>query len=123
MYILMVKYIDSLNDDKHLDGSIEMLDQTRKIIEVFRDSRPLCDINDKHFQILQDVETWLIKSPDSVPEDEKKEIILDHVQQYKYGINSTIYVKLQCQRKAMPVQVKVMYIQHPSQWSPQRRRS
>ena len=76
MYILMVKYIDSLNDDKHLDGSIEMLDQTRKIIEVFRDSRPLCDINDKHLQILQDVETWLINSPDSVPEDEKKKSFL-----------------------------------------------
>ena len=57
MYNLMVKYRDSLNHGKHLDGTIDMLDQTRKIIEVFRDSRPLCDINDKRLQILQDVET------------------------------------------------------------------
>ena len=35
MYNVMVKYRDSLNDGKYFDGSIEMLDQTRKIIEVF----------------------------------------------------------------------------------------
>ena len=108
MYNLMVKYRDSLNHGKHLDGTIDMLDQTRKIMEVFRDSRPLCDINDKRLQILQDVETWLINWSDSVSEDEKKksfltkETFLDTISMLK-GFKQICKIRIQeCKRSIVP---------------------
>ena len=46
MYNLMSKYKESLKDGKHLESTIELLDNTRQVVNVFRDSRPICDLND-----------------------------------------------------------------------------
>jgi hypothetical protein len=46
MLKLMLAYKNSLSDEVFLQGSIRLLEETSKIVNVFRDFNPLCDVND-----------------------------------------------------------------------------
>ena len=61
MLFLMQKYQQSLGDGSHLDKTIELLEHTSKIIDLFRDRRPVADINDERLTVLTDFETWIDK--------------------------------------------------------------
>ena len=56
----MIKYKESLPDGNHLEGSIELLNNTRQIINVFRDLRPVIDMNDDRLEKLSNCDKWLM---------------------------------------------------------------
>lgn len=59
MLHLMTKYQESLKDGSHLQCTIELLEHSSKVIEIFRDPRPVTDLNDQRLQQLAKFETWL----------------------------------------------------------------
>jgi hypothetical protein len=58
MLNLMINYQKSLMNGKHLDGSIELLKQTSKMVAIYNDNRPICDINDERLVKLADCKKW-----------------------------------------------------------------
>ena len=59
MLNLMQQYQGSLKDGRYLESTIDLLTNTSKLIEIFRDSRPIIDFNDKRLQTLKLIEKWL----------------------------------------------------------------
>ena len=66
MYNLMIKYQESLKDGKHLGATVELLDNTRQIIKVFRDPRPIIDMSDSRIDKLLKFDQWLMNWSDSL---------------------------------------------------------
>ena len=81
MYNLMIKYKESLKDGNHLKGTIELLDHTRGLINIFRDARPIFDMNDSRLEKLSNFEKWLVDWSDAaeklqITHTEKSKIFL-----------------------------------------------
>ena len=76
MYHLMNKYRETLKDGKHLDSTIDLLDHTREIINIFRDSRPLIDVNDDRFDKLSAFDKWLHDWRNEVPDSDKSKTFI-----------------------------------------------
>ena len=66
MYNLMIKYQASLKDGKHLEATVELLDNTRQIIKVFRDPRPIIDMSDSRLDKFSKFDQWLMNWSDSL---------------------------------------------------------
>lgn len=59
MLHLMKLYRASLPDGSYLEKSVELLEHTSAIIELFRDQRPIADLNDPRLGCLSKFEAWL----------------------------------------------------------------
>ena len=66
MLHLMKIYKESLADGAYLVKSIELLEHTSAIIDLFRDRRPIADINDERLRPLKSFENWLDQWADTV---------------------------------------------------------
>lgn len=58
MLNLMKQYQLSLINNEVLNGAIEFLENTSKLINIFRDPRPVVEVNDMRLKILQEVLNW-----------------------------------------------------------------
>ncbi|KAJ8044896.1 ATP-dependent DNA helicase PIF1 [Holothuria leucospilota] len=79
---LMRSFRSSLPDGSFLNSSIELLENTSRMISVFRDKRPIKTVTDERFEILNDVLEWFQKwrmqaesNEDLTPAERKKRIL------------------------------------------------
>jgi len=56
---LMSQHKDSLSDGTHLNKTMESLEHTSAVIELFRDRRPISDLADSRLECLAKFESWL----------------------------------------------------------------
>lgn len=62
MLHLMKQYQNSIGEKgKILDGAIELLENTSKIVSIFRDMRPIIHLNDQRLNDLEEVSEWFLK--------------------------------------------------------------
>lgn len=69
MLHLMQCYQASLGDNEnaaHLSGAVELLQQTSKLISVFRDQRPITQMDDERLLHLEEIKNWFQSWRDSV---------------------------------------------------------
>ena len=66
MYHLMRNYQESLNDGTHLKATLDLLGHTKEIVKVFRDPRPIIDMNDSRLENLSNFDKWLMEWSDGV---------------------------------------------------------
>jgi len=59
MLNLMTQYKNSLPDGTHLNKTIELLEHTSAVIELFRDRRTISDLADLRLECLAKFESWL----------------------------------------------------------------
>ena len=84
MLHLMKMYQQSLKHGDHLDATVSMLQKTSILVKIFRDPRPIGDINDERLLQLQEVETWLdswednVNSMENVKAGEKSKMLMSH---------------------------------------------
>ncbi|KAK3089320.1 hypothetical protein FSP39_002711 [Pinctada imbricata] len=77
MLNLMESYAQSLPDSDFLTSSVSLLQQTSKLIAIFRDSRLITNVNDKRLKDLTDIYYWFanwdkeIKESTSIPDNQK----------------------------------------------------
>ncbi|KAL3852756.1 hypothetical protein ACJMK2_016373 [Sinanodonta woodiana] len=67
---LMKSYQASLPDASRLSITIELLENTSKMISIFRDHRPVKNVHDEHLQYLYDNLQWFTNWHISANNDE-----------------------------------------------------
>lgn len=85
MLYAMKMYQNTLGEKGQvLNGAIELLEQTSKLIQIFRDMRPIKCIDDSRIITLRDISAWFlgwtssIQTNDSIPSKEKGKKLLSH---------------------------------------------
>ena len=59
MLYLMQQYQNTLQNSTYVENTVELLMNTNKFIEIFRNPRPIINISDKRLQTLAAIEKWL----------------------------------------------------------------
>jgi hypothetical protein len=66
MLHLMELYQRNISSSDHLDGCIAFLQQTSKLVRVFRDMRPVIEMNDDRLKLLEETLCWFTEWEKSV---------------------------------------------------------
>jgi hypothetical protein len=82
MLHLMQCFGNTLQDPSHLQSTIQLLQNTSQLIDIFRDHRPIIETSDDRLKTLQDIHNWFKNWEDEVKADDslkpKETFLISH---------------------------------------------